>query len=100
MRRSIARSRTGATASGLPRKRCSRCPSHNSWPKSDHNWEVVNADRPPRSAYLAWISVCLVWGTTYLAIRIALETFPPALLGGIRFTVAGIVLALLLVARG
>jgi drug/metabolite transporter (DMT)-like permease len=60
----------------------------------------VHADRPPRSAYLAWISVCLVWGTTYLAIRVALETFPPALLGGIRFTVAGIVLALLLVARG
>jgi drug/metabolite transporter (DMT)-like permease len=60
----------------------------------------VNADRPPRSAYLAWISVCLVWGTTYLAIRIALETFPPALLGGIRFTIAGLILALLLVARG
>ena len=58
------------------------------------------ADRPPRSAYFAWISVCLVWGTTYLAIRVALETFPPALLGGIRFTVAGIVLALVLAARG
>jgi drug/metabolite transporter (DMT)-like permease len=62
--------------------------------------EVVTSARPPRSAYLAWLSVCVVWGTTYLAIRIALETFPPALLGGIRFTVAGLVLALLMAARG
>jgi drug/metabolite transporter (DMT)-like permease len=30
-------------------------------------------------AYAAWVVVCLVWGTTYLAIRIALETVPPLL---------------------
>jgi len=41
------------------------------------------------SAYAAWLVVCVVWGTTYLAIRIALETIPPGLLGGIRFTIAG-----------
>jgi drug/metabolite transporter (DMT)-like permease len=90
----------GATASAPRRKPPSHCRSHNSRSYSDNNWEVVPVDRPPRSAYLAWISVCLVWGTTYLAIRVALETFPPALLGGIRFTVAGIVLALVLAARG
>ncbi len=50
----------------------------------------------PRAAYIAWISVCVVWGTTYLAIRVALETIPPALVGGLRFTVAGAVLALVL----
>jgi drug/metabolite transporter (DMT)-like permease len=44
--------------------------------------------------------VCVVWGTTYLAIRIALETIPPALLGGIRFLVAGLVLAVVLRLRG
>ena len=26
-----------------------------------------------RLAYAAWVAVCLLWGTTYLAIRIALE---------------------------
>jgi drug/metabolite transporter (DMT)-like permease len=56
--------------------------------------------RPPRSAYAAWISVCVVWGTTYLAIRIALESIPPALVGGLRFTVAGLVLALVLRLQG
>lgn len=53
-----------------------------------------------RSAYLAWLSVCVIWGTTYLGIRVALETIPPALLGGLRYTVAGIVLSAMLAARG
>ena len=60
----------------------------------------MSTRRPPRAAYLAWISVCIVWGTTYLAIRIALESIPPALVGGLRFTVAGAVLAIVLRARG
>ena len=44
--------------------------------------------------------MCLIWGTTYLAIRVALESIPPALIGGIRFTAAGLVLAAVLAARG
>ena len=52
------------------------------------------------SAYFAWIAVCVLWGTTYLAIRIALETIPPALLGGLRYTAAGLLLALILAFRG
>lgn len=42
-----------------------------------------------RLAWGAWIAVCLLWGTTYLAIRIALETVPPMLMGGFRWTLAG-----------
>jgi drug/metabolite transporter (DMT)-like permease len=53
-----------------------------------------------RTAYVAWLAVCLIWGTTYLGIRVALETIPPALLGGIRYVAAGAALALLLRARG
>jgi drug/metabolite transporter (DMT)-like permease len=53
-----------------------------------------------RTAYLAWIAVCLIWGTTYLAIRVALETIPPALVGGIRYVAAGGALAVLLALRG
>ena len=54
----------------------------------------------PRSAYAAWLAVCVLWGTTYLGIRIALETIPPGLLGGIRFTVAGALLCSLVRLRG
>ena len=53
-----------------------------------------------KAAYLAWIAVCLIWGTTYLAIRVALETIPPALVGGLRYAAAGAALALILRARG
>src|SRR5579871_3439987 len=40
-------------------------------------------------AYLALAAVCIFWGTTYLGIRMALESFPPLLLVGIRYTVSG-----------
>jgi drug/metabolite transporter (DMT)-like permease len=53
-----------------------------------------------KRAYLAWVFVCLVWGTTYLAIRIALETVPPLLMGGMRFIVAGALLITVLKVRG
>jgi drug/metabolite transporter (DMT)-like permease len=53
-----------------------------------------------RRAYLAWIVVCLVWGTTYLAIRIALETIPPLLMAAFRWIAAGTLLIGLLKARG
>jgi drug/metabolite transporter (DMT)-like permease len=38
---------------------------------------------------LALGSLYLIWGSTFLAIRFALVGFPPLLLAGIRFTVAG-----------
>ena len=34
-------------------------------------------------------SVYLIWGSTYLAIRFAIETMPPFLMGGVRFLIAG-----------
>lgn len=43
-------------------------------------------------AFAAFAIVCTVWGTTYLAIRIAVETIPPMLLTGIRYVVAGTIL--------
>jgi drug/metabolite transporter (DMT)-like permease len=53
-----------------------------------------------RRAYLAWIAVCLIWGTTYLAIRIALETIPPLIMAAVRWIVAGGLLILILRLRG
>jgi drug/metabolite transporter (DMT)-like permease len=49
-----------------------------------------------QKAYAAFAAVCFFWGTTYIGIKIALETVPPFLLGGIRFTLAGSVLAVTL----
>jgi len=51
-------------------------------------------------AYGAFAIVCIVWGTTYLAIRIALETIPPLLLTGSRFVVAGLIMLAVAKLRG
>jgi drug/metabolite transporter (DMT)-like permease len=42
----------------------------------------------------------VVWGTTYLAIRIALETIPPFVMAGVRYISAGAMLAAILAAQG
>jgi drug/metabolite transporter (DMT)-like permease len=50
-------------------------------------------------AYAAFAIVCIVWGTTYLVIRIGLETIPPLLLTGIRYTAAGLLLLAVVLVR-
>jgi drug/metabolite transporter (DMT)-like permease len=40
----------------------------------------------------AFASIYLVWGSTYLAIRYAIETIPPFVMGGARFLVSGVLL--------
>ncbi|WP_374601430.1 drug/metabolite exporter YedA [Arenimonas sp.] len=49
---------------------------------------------------LALASVYLVWGSTYLAIRVGLEGYPPFLMGSIRFIVASLVFYAFLRWRG
>jgi drug/metabolite transporter (DMT)-like permease len=44
--------------------------------------------------------VCFFWGTTYLAIRMALESFPPLILVSARYIVSGAILLGFAVARG
>jgi drug/metabolite transporter (DMT)-like permease len=53
-----------------------------------------------RLAWIAWTAICLIWGTTYLAIKVALETVPPFLMGGLRYFIGGLILAGLLRLRG
>ena len=51
-------------------------------------------------AYIAFAIVCTVWGTTYLFIRIAVETIPPMLLTAARFITAGALLFVVSRLRG
>ncbi len=41
---------------------------------------------------LAFAVVYVVWGSTYLAIRIAVHDLPPALMAGVRFVIAGLIM--------
>src|SRR4051812_36212941 len=55
------------------------------------------------AASLVWLClgiVYVVWGSTYLAIRVAVETMPPLLMGAARFTTAGLLLYAVARARG
>jgi drug/metabolite transporter (DMT)-like permease len=56
--------------------------------------------RERKLALLAWLAVCVIWGTTYLGIRITLESMPPMLMAGLRWTLAGGALAIYMASRG
>lgn len=43
---------------------------------------------------LAFAAIYIIWGSTYLAIRFAIETLPPFLMAGVRFLLAGLPLYL------
>ncbi len=51
-------------------------------------------------AYFAWITICIVWGTTYLAIKIGVKDLPPMLFAGFRWTIAGLIFLIFLKSRG
>jgi len=44
---------------------------------------------PLAGVIAAFAAVYLIWGSTYLAIRFAIETLPPFLMAGVRFLIAG-----------
>jgi drug/metabolite transporter (DMT)-like permease len=56
--------------------------------------------RAGSTAYIALAAVCFFWGTTYLAIRIAIETLPPAFVIFTRFTLSGSILLAVARMRG
>lgn len=56
---------------------------------------------PSRTALiLAFTAIYLIWGSTYLGIRVAVESMPPFLMAAARFLLAGTILFTFLKARG
>jgi drug/metabolite transporter (DMT)-like permease len=50
-------------------------------------------------ARLVWLVLCLIWGSTWLFIKVGLEDLPPLTFAGIRFVVACLILFSLILAR-
>lgn len=50
-------------------------------------------------ALLAWLSISIIWGTTYLAIRIGVADLPPLLFAGIRWITAASILIIYFLIR-
>ena len=58
---------------------------------------LIDSSLMPNSKQTFLIVIALfctyfIWGSTYLAIRFGIESFPPFLMAGVRFTVAGVIL--------
>ncbi len=51
-------------------------------------------------AILAYLTVCIVWGSTYLAIRVAVTDMPFLAFAGIRFSIAGVLILLFAKLKG
>jgi len=51
--------------------------------------EINEKTNENRKTVIAYILVCLLWGSTYLAIRIGVKGLPPFIFAGIRFLIAG-----------
>ena len=49
--------------------------------------------------WLAFGAIYIIWGTTYLAIKIGIEDFPPFIMAAIRYLIAGVILLLICVAK-
>ena len=60
----------------------------------------ADTHRPTWKTLLAFAIIYLVWGSTFLAIRIGVREVPPLLLAAMRFLVAGLVLYSWMIARG
>lgn len=56
-------------------------------------------DAPSWQVWAALLIIFFVWGSTYLGIRVVVETMPPFLAGGIRFGIASLVLGAVLAIR-
>lgn len=67
---------------------------------------MANASPPestnvsPFKIVAAFLAIYVIWGTTFLAIRFAVETIPAFLMAGLRFTLAGGVMLIALLAGG
>lgn len=61
---------------------------------------LVEKKRNHLTIIVALISLYLLWGGTYLGMRVALQSFPPFLLAGIRFLIAGTLMFTFLLVRG
>src|SRR5882672_3989516 len=58
------------------------------------------AAKSPAVTFFAFLSIYLIWGSTYLGIRYAVETIPPLYTAGLRHLTAGTILLIWALAKG
>ena len=62
---------------------------------------MANSPKPSRlSIILAFAAVYIIWGSTYLGIKYAIQTIPPLLMSGVRYFIAGLIVYLIAMSTG
>jgi hypothetical protein len=62
---------------------------------------INSSSRPTRTSILvAFAALYIIWGSTYLGIRFAIDSMPPLLMAGTRYTLAGVLLYSFMRLRG
>jgi GNAT superfamily N-acetyltransferase len=77
-------------------------PDYNGNPAASHWFEKELAAPAAPPGWLVWLalgSIYVIWGSTYLAIRVMVETVPPLLGAGFRFLIAGAIFYVFLALR-
>lgn len=54
----------------------------------------------PALVWIAFVTICLVWGTTYLGIKVAVKYFPPFWFSGVRHLSAGLIFLIICAIKG
>jgi drug/metabolite transporter (DMT)-like permease len=53
-----------------------------------------------RLAFIVWLGLCAIWGSTWLGIKLGLRDLPPLSFAGIRFAVAAVILFIIVRVKG
>ena len=64
------------------------------------NFQTFATKHRTAAVLTALLLVYIVWGTTYFAVGIALQSLPPLWMNGLRFTLAGVVMLVWALVRG
>lgn len=56
--------------------------------------------RQPLLIVAALLALYFIWGSTYLAMRVAIDSFPPFMMAGLRYLIAGVLMYIFLRLRG
>jgi drug/metabolite transporter (DMT)-like permease len=72
---------------------------------TDSATNAVDTQQQDKSSTATWVplsmfALYIIWGSTYLGIRVALQSYPPFLLAGMRFAIAGLLMFAYLRWRG
>jgi drug/metabolite transporter (DMT)-like permease len=67
---------------------------------SDSGDRIIGSIRPRRRlAFLIWLALAGIWGSTWLAIKVGLRDLPPLGFAGIRFALAAVLLGAIVLVR-